>query len=94
MKKIFGFITNKYLLAIIGFGVWMFFFDQNDVMSMQQRKKELQDTKDNIAYLNKEIATMEKDKEDLSSNPQRLEQFAREQYHLKRDNEDVYIIDK
>ena len=59
---------------------------------MQQRKQELQSTKDNIAYLNNEIARMEKDHEEMIGNPQRLEQYAREQYLMKRDNEDVYAV--
>ena len=94
MKKVLGIVTNKFVLTALAFGVWMFFFDQNDFRSMQQRKQELQDTKDNIAYLNKEIAGMEKDHEEMVGNPQRLEQYAREQYLMKRDNEDVYVIEK
>ncbi len=94
MKKILSIVTNKFVLTALAFGVWMFFFDQNDFRSMQQRKQELQSTKDNIAYLNNEIARMEKDHEEMVGNPQRLEQYAREQYLMKRDNEDVYVIEK
>lgn len=94
MKKVLSIVTNKFVLTAMAFGVWMFFFDQNDFRSMQQRKQELQSTKDNIAYLNNEIARMEKDHEEMIGNPQRLEQYAREQYLMKRDNEDVYVIEK
>ncbi len=94
MKKVLSIVTNKFVLTALAFGVWMFFFDQNDFRSMQQRKQELQSTKDNIAYLNNEIARMEKDHEEMVGNPQRLEQYAREQYLMKRDNEDVYVIEK
>lgn len=94
MKKVLSIVTNKFVLTALAFGVWMFFFDQNDFRSMQQRKQELQNTKDNIAYLNNEIARMEKDHEEMIGNPQRLEQYAREQYLMKRDNEDVYVIEK
>ncbi len=94
MKKVLSIVTNKFVLTALAFGVWMFFFDQNDFRSMQQRKQELQRTKDNIAYLNNEIARMEKDHEEMVGNPQRLEQYAREQYLMKRDNEDVYVIEK
>ncbi len=94
MKKAWGILTNKFLLTAAAFAVWMFFFDQNDVRSMQARKKELQDTKDHIAYLNNEIAKMEREHEEMIGNPQRLEQYAREQYLLKRDNEDVFVIEK
>lgn len=94
MKKVLSIVTNKFVLTALAFGVWMFFFDQNDFRSMQQRKQELQSIKDNIAYLNNEIARMEKDHEEMIGNPQRLEQYAREQYLMKRDNEDVYVIEK
>lgn len=94
MKKALGILTNKFVLTGIAFGVWMFFFDQNDIRSMQERKQELQDTKDNIAYLNNEIAKMEREHDDMIGSPQKLEQYAREQYLMKRDNEDVYVIEK
>lgn len=94
MKKVLSVLTNKFLLTALAFGAWMLYFDQNDWYSMREKKKELQDIKDNIAYLNKEISSMEHETEALRSDPQKLEQFAREHYNMKRDNEDLYIIDK
>jgi cell division protein FtsB len=94
VKKVLGFVINKYIITIAAAVVWMLFFDQNDFFTMQQRKAELQKITDNITYLNGEIAKMEKENADVNSNPQVLEQYAREHYKLKRDNEDVYVIDK
>lgn len=94
MKKVFSIVANKFVLTAVAFALWMLFFDQNDIISMKERRQELQSTKDHIAYLNGEIARMEKEQEEITGNPQKLEQYAREQYHLKRDNEDVYIIEK
>lgn len=94
MNKVFRLLTNKFLITGAVFAVWMLYFDQNDWFSMQRRKKELQDTRDNIAYLNKEIAQMEKDKEGMLSDPKVLEKYAREQFHMKRDTEDLYIIEQ
>lgn len=94
MKKVLSVLTNKFLLTALAFGAWMLYFDQNDWYSMREKKKELQDIKDNIAYLNKEISSMEHETVALRSDPQKLEQFAREHYNMKRDNEDLYIIDK
>ncbi len=94
MNKVFRLLTNKFLITGVVFAVWMLYFDQNDWFSMQRRKKELQDTRDNIAYLNKEIAQMEKDKEGMQSDPKVLEKYAREQFHMKRDTEDLYIIEQ
>lgn len=92
--KLLRFFTNKYLIAAAAFGVWITFFDQNDWVSQRERKKELKDTKENIVYLNQEIAGMEKEYEALMSSPAALEKFARERYRMKKDNEDIYVIEK
>jgi cell division protein DivIC len=93
MKKVIKIITNKYLLTGLAFVIWTVYFDQNDWMAMQQRQKELNGVKENIAYLNTEIAKMNKERSDLVNNPQVLEQYAREHYRMKHDGEDVYVID-
>lgn len=92
MKKAFKILINKYILTSLGFLVWMVYFDQNDLMLQQERKKELQATKDDIAYLMKEINSMENEQSALAKDPQKLEQYARENFHMKKDNEDLYLI--
>ncbi|PZF72398.1 FtsB family cell division protein [Taibaiella soli] len=92
--KLLRILSNKFLVTTAIFVVWMMFFDQNDFFSQKERMEELQDTKDNIGYLNAEIAGMEKDYNALISDPKRLEKYAREHYRMKRDNEDLYVIEK
>ena len=94
MKKVFRVVFNKYLVTTAAFVVWMTFFDQNDWMTQQETRRELQDTRDNIRYLTEETEAMERDHEALMRDPDRLEQFAREKYRMKRDNEDLYIIER
>lgn len=94
MKKVFKILTNKFLLTGLFFTVWMVYFDQNDYYTMQQKKKELKAVKANVDYLNSETARMEKEYYGLMTDPQKLEQLARENYHMKRDNEDVYVIER
>ncbi|MEI8279323.1 MAG: septum formation initiator family protein [Bacteroidota bacterium] len=92
--KILKVLSNKFLLTAVAFFVWMYFFDQNDWMSQQQRNKELMDTKDNIKYLNQEIGRMQKEYDNITTNPQKLEEFARQRYRMKHDSEDLYVIEK
>ena len=94
MKKVTRILTNKFLLTAMIFGAWMMWFDQNDFGSQRDRAKALKDTKTNIEYLQNEIAMMEQEHYELTNDPQRLEQYAREEYKMKRDNEDIYVIDK
>ncbi len=93
MKRAIRIITNKYLVTGVIFVVWVVYFDQNDWMSMQQRQKELKGVKDNISYLNNEIAHMNSERIGLLTNPAKLEQYARENFKMKHDGEDVYVID-
>lgn len=94
MKKVFQFLFNKYLLTSAAFLVWMTFFDQNDWMTQKETQKQLQATKDNIKFLMAKTVAMEQELKLLQSDPQKLEQFAREKYRMKRDNEDLYIIER
>lgn len=94
MKKVLRFFTNKYLLTGAAFLTWMAFFDQNDWQSISKKKGELADLEKDITYLNTEISRMEKEHDQMTSNPQKLEQYAREHYRMKRDNEDLYIIEE
>ena len=76
------------------FAVWTLYFDQNDWISLNQRSNELKAVKNNIAYLNTEIERMNKEKNDLQTNPKMLEKYARENYRMKHTGEDVYVIEK
>jgi cell division protein DivIC len=94
MKKVFKVITNKYFITSVAFIAWTVFFDQNDWMTLQQRQHELNGVKDNIAYLNTEINRMSAERQDLLTNGKKLETYARENYRMKHDGEDVYVIEK
>jgi cell division protein FtsB len=89
---IYPIIRNKYLLALTAFVIWMLFFDKNDMLTQIQRKKELNALQESKAYYTEEIAKEKKVSEELRSNPAAIEKYARENYLMKRDNEDIFII--
>jgi len=70
----------------------MLFMDQNDWFTQQERRKELDKARENVEFLRGEIATMKDELEKLNTDSATLERYAREYYHEKRDNEDVYVI--
>ena len=94
MRKLFHILFNKFTITGAAFVVFILFFDQNDWVSQQERHKELQSVKDNITYLNKEIAGMDQSYTELMTDPKELERYAREHYRMKRDSEDLYGIEK
>ncbi|MES2330910.1 MAG: septum formation initiator family protein [Bacteroidota bacterium] len=93
MKKIANIITNKYLVSLVFFVVWMLFFDQRDYFQLKERQAELQKLEAKKKYYVQEIEKTKKELQDLQNNPAALEKFAREHYLMKKDGEDIYIIE-
>jgi cell division protein FtsB len=92
MKRLLDLIKNKYFLCSIAFIVWMLFFDRNDVASQYDYRTKVKKLEEEKEFYNKEIAHAEKDLQELTTNSEKLEKFARERYLMKRDNEDVFVI--
>ena len=92
MKRLIDLFRNKYFLVSAAFLVWMIFFDKNDLFSQYQYRQEVSKLKQEKDFYTKENAKVSKDLEELTSDPQKLEKFAREKYLMKKDNEDVFLI--
>lgn len=93
MKKLTSIITNKYFLAGGFFVVWMLFFDQRDFFQQRERNAELKKLEAKKKYYLDEINKTQQELNDIQSNPAALEKFARERYLMKKDGEDIFIIE-
>ena len=91
-KKWFSILTNIYVLVLTVFVVWMIFFDTNSLLIHLELKREIKKLEKQKEFLQEEI---EKDKEVMErlSDPEELEKFAREQYYLKKKDEEIFIIE-
>jgi len=92
LKHIPSWITNKYLIAGVAFLVWIFFFDPKDIPSSLTRADTYSKLQKSEQLLNKKIEETTKDLNLLKTNPQTIEKYARENYMMKKDNEDLFII--
>jgi cell division protein DivIC len=92
LRRIPSFLANKFILATVAFVVWMLFFDRNDVFTQAQRRSELNQLKESKQFFEKQIAENKKLSKDLQFNASAIEKYAREKYLMKRDNEDLFII--
>jgi len=92
-KKWFKIFGNIFVIISILFFVWMFFFDSNSYFFHKELDKDIDKLNTNIDYYKNEI---EKDKEFIEKmeDSNELEKFARETYYLKKDNEEIFIIEK
>ena len=93
MRKFAKVITNKYLIATVFFIVWMLFIDQRDYFQQKERRDELHKLEQKKAYYQQEINKTRKELGDLQHSPAALEKYARERYLMKKDGEDIFIIE-
>ena len=85
-------LKNKYFLSIAAFVVWILFFDPRDVFTQMEHRRELKELQISRAWYQKEIAKEYIEAEQLKTNPALIEKYARENYLMKRENEDIFII--
>ncbi len=85
-------MVNRYLLIFILFVVWMVFFDTNSYFIHDELNKDIDALEDNKEFYKNEI---ENDKAFIEKmkDSNEMERYAREKYYLKKENEDIYIIE-
>src|SRR5882724_7401921 len=94
MKRLIDLFKNKFFLVTLAFLVWMIFFDKNDLFSQYQYHQQVSKLKLERDFYKKQTAKVSKDLDELTSDPQKLEKFAREKYLMRKDNEDVFVVVK
>ena len=92
LKRIPAPLKNKYVLSIIAFFVWLTFFDKNDFYSQYRYRQQLKSLQTDKQYYLEQIDATSANLNELKSSPANLEKFARENYMMKRDNEDIFVI--
>lgn len=90
--NVWPWLKNKYVIVSVLFFVWLLFIDRNDLITQFKLKSQVRDLEKEKAYYQEEIATLEENSKDLFTDPKKLETFAREEYLMKKDNEDVFVI--
>ena len=91
-KKYLKPFKNFYVLGIIAFAIWMLFFDTNSFLTHVELNREIEDLENEKEYYKKEI---DKDKKELKSlsNDEGVEKYGRERYKMKKENEEIYLIE-
>ncbi len=92
MKKFLSLFTNKYFLFLVIALLWMLFFDRHDLMFQYRLQKKIQQLERDKLYYQYEIQKLNEERLMLIKNEEALEKYAREQYWMKKANEDLYII--
>ncbi len=92
LKNIFKPFKNIFLLVTIIFIVWMLFFDANSWLIHRELNKEIDALNVKKEFYESEINSDKKEIKILQT-PEGAEKYAREKYNMKKENEDIYIIE-
>lgn len=86
------YLGNTYVIILILFIVWMLFFDTNSYLIHSELNDDIEALEENAEFYQEEI---DKDMEFIEKmkDSNEIERYAREKYYLKRENEDIYIIE-
>ncbi len=93
-EKYQKYLKSKYIITILVFIFWLLFFDNYNLLDrIQSIRANRNLIKEKEYYINKIGEDKEKLKE-LRTSKENLEKFAREQYLMKKDNEDIFIVEE
>ena len=70
----------------------MFFFDLKDIPSNLNKREKYNELYKSEQHLNQLITDSRKELDMLKTNAETIEKYAREKYMMKKDNEDLFII--
>lgn len=86
------FLSNKYVWVLLFFTTWMLFLDNYSYFDHRILDQQIDNLEDNASYYKEEI---KKDQENIKQlkNAEQIEKYAREKYYMKKDSEDIYIIE-
>jgi len=91
-KSWFKFISNKYVWVLLLFSSWLLFLDNYSYFDHRILNKQINELEVNKKYYQEEI---KKDQANIKqlNNTEQTEKYAREKYYMKKDSEDIYIIE-
>lgn len=83
----------KYLITVVAFAVIIGFLDENSLFRRLAYEREISQLKEEIEKYRADYEENTKRLNELNSNPDAIEQVAREKYLMKKPNEDIYVFE-
>ncbi len=92
MKKFFKIIGNKYVIATLVFAVLILFLDEYNLMVTRRVKRQVDELHAEEADLRQAIEADSAANAELRENLDAKERYGRENYYMKRSDEDIFVI--
>jgi cell division protein FtsB len=93
-RKFLKIVLNRYVISILAFAVFMIFFDNYSLVRQYRLQNQLTTLHEMQQHYRVQIEKNRKEINELVTNRETLEKFAREEYLMKRDSEVVYVVIK
>lgn len=87
------YLGNTYVIILILFIVWMLFFDTNSYLIHSELNDDIDALEENTEFYQQEIDRDMNFIEKMKDSNE-IERYAREKYYLKRENEDIFIVEE
>lgn len=85
---------GKYHVTILIFIFFVGYYDQNNLIYRFSLDRKIAQLKSDIEHYNNIINESTKQLDQLRTDKEKLEKFARENYLMKKKNEDIFIVEK
>ncbi|WKS94579.1 FtsB family cell division protein [Riemerella columbina] len=86
------YVLNRYVVTILCFFVWMIFFDNNSFLVINELNQEISQYEEQLEYYKQEYKKNDAFYKKLMYDRGEKEKFARENYFMKRPNEEIFIL--
>lgn len=94
LTSVWAFIRrHKYLITIVGFVVIIGFLDENSLLRRAAYQQEIHTLNREIEKYRKEYEESTERLNEITANPDAIERIARENYLMKKPDEDIYVFD-
>ena len=86
------YVLNKYVLTLLIFAIVLTFCGEQSLLNRVRRAHEVREKEEELSAYKQAIEETNAQIDRMNASTENLEQFAREQYFMHADNEDVYIV--
>lgn len=91
-NKVLSYLKNKYIVISLFLLIWMLFFDRNNIFTLLSLRKKLKEAYNDKKFYQKKIREFDSTLKYINEDKVFLENYAREKYYMKKENEDIFII--
>jgi cell division protein FtsB len=92
IKRYLKFFRNFYLVVGGAALVWMLFFDRYNVVERLETHNRIKQLEADLNFYQAEKQRIEETRSVLENSPEELEKYAREEFRMKKENEDLFIL--